>query len=238
MQNQSIKDQFKLHLIKDEDDLHNYKNLLNAMAALFYTNHKMNDVQTMFKEWVVLWRAKSKHPRPAMPSRAVPAIEIDTELANAQYENQNEIDNHQIGGHLGDLVNADLNGQQNMIRIEGEDEMMNDFNESSNKQSQAEEDSQLEEEDDDNQDEDARQDNFAKGFLKDLNKVGPFSKQILNYSYPPLLYQRGDDSEEEEFQGEGEEMESSQDNDNSYNIDGDDGLDMNDLMGQDLDDID
>lgn len=44
LQNQSIKDQFKLHLIKDEDDLHNYKNLLNAMAALFYTNHKMNDV--------------------------------------------------------------------------------------------------------------------------------------------------------------------------------------------------
>lgn len=193
----------------------------------------------MFKEWVQVWRNKSKQPKPNMPSRAVPAIEIDTELANAQYENQNEIDNQQIGGHLDDMVNADLNGQQNMIRIEGEEELMNDFNESSNKQSQAEEeDSQLDEDDDQNQDEDTRQDNFAKGFLKDLSKVGPFSKQILNYSYPPLLYQRGDDSEEEEFQGEGEEMESSQDNDNSYNIDGDDGLDMNDLMGQDLDDID
>ena len=112
------------------------------MAALFYTNHKMNDVQAMFKEWVTLWRNKqqsSKHQpaKPAnIPSRAVPAIEIDTELANAQYENQNEIDNQQIGGHLDDMVNADLNGQQqNMIRIEGEDEMMNDFNESSNKQS-------------------------------------------------------------------------------------------------------
>jgi hypothetical protein len=44
LQNESIKKKFKLHLIKDEEDLHNYKNLLNAMAALFYTNHKMNDI--------------------------------------------------------------------------------------------------------------------------------------------------------------------------------------------------
>lgn len=44
LQNESIKQKFKLNLIKDEEDLHNYKNLLNAMAALFYTNHKMNDV--------------------------------------------------------------------------------------------------------------------------------------------------------------------------------------------------
>jgi len=29
-----------------------------------------------------------------------------------------------------------------------------------------------------------------------MQKVGLHSKQILNYSYPPLLYQRGDDSEE------------------------------------------
>lgn len=95
MQNMYIRDQFKLHLIKDEDDLHNYKNLLNAMAALFYTNHKMNDVQHLFKQWIELWRNKNKRPR------AVPAIQIDTELANAQYENQHDIDA---------LINADLNG--------------------------------------------------------------------------------------------------------------------------------
>jgi len=35
-------------------------------------------------------------------------------------------------------------------------------------------------------------------------KVGPFSKQIMNYSYPPLLYQRGDDSDEEEEEEEDE----------------------------------
>lgn len=37
-------------------------------------------------------------------------------------------------------------------------------------------------------DPDTMQDNYAKGFVKDLLKVGPISKQILNYSYPPLLY--------------------------------------------------
>lgn len=77
----SIRERFKLHLIKDEDDLHNYKNLLNAMAALFYTNHKSNDVQNMFKQWVNLWKNKPKSKNIA--SRAVPAIEIDCELANA-----------------------------------------------------------------------------------------------------------------------------------------------------------
>jgi hypothetical protein len=38
----------------------------------------------------------------------------------------------------------------------------------------------------DNQDQ--KHDMYVKNFLKDLSKVGPFSKQILNYSYPPLLY--------------------------------------------------
>lgn len=37
-----------------------------------------------------------------------------------------------------------------------------------------------------------------KAFFEDLKKIGPFSKQILNYSYPPLLYQRGDDEEDDD----------------------------------------
>ena len=41
-------------------------------------------------------------------------------------------------------------------------------------------------------------DKAAKKFIDGLRKVGPFSKHILNYSYPPLLYQRGDDDEDEE----------------------------------------
>jgi len=31
--------------------LHNYKKLLNSMAALFYTNHKLNDVTLFFFKW-------------------------------------------------------------------------------------------------------------------------------------------------------------------------------------------
>jgi hypothetical protein len=41
---------------------------------------------------------------------------------------------------------------------------------------------------DDEMDEDKRMDIQVKNFLDELKKVGPISKQILNYSYPPLLY--------------------------------------------------
>lgn len=54
-----------------------------------------------------------------------------------------------------------------------------------------------ESEDDQNLDPDTKQDNYMKGFLKNLLDVGPQSKAILNYSYPPLLYHRGDDSEDD-----------------------------------------
>ena len=37
-------------------------------------------------------------------------------------------------------------------------------------------------------DSDAVKDKGAKKFLEGLKKIGPFSKHILNYSYPPLLY--------------------------------------------------
>ncbi len=44
-------------------------------------------------------------------------------------------------------------------------------------------------------------DKQAKEFLDDLKKIGPYSKQILNYSYPPLLYQRGDEDDDEDDDG-------------------------------------
>ena len=47
-------------------------------------------------------------------------------------------------------------------------------------------------------DSDALKDKAAKKFLEGLRKIGPFSKHILNYSYPPLLYQRGDDEDDED----------------------------------------
>ena len=53
------------------------------------------------------------------------------------------------------------------------------------------------------EDSDMKKDRIAKKFIEGLRKIGPFSKQILNYSYPPLLYQRGEE-EEEESQDQGE----------------------------------
>lgn len=64
--------------------------------------------------------------------------------------------------------------QNMMIHIEGDDNILED------------------------EDEDAQLDLQMKEFLDELKKVGPNSKQILNYSYPPLLYQRGDDEDDEE----------------------------------------
>lgn len=46
-----IKEIFKLGEVRQEADLHDYKNLLNSMAALFYTNHRVNDVTVMFYLW-------------------------------------------------------------------------------------------------------------------------------------------------------------------------------------------
>ena len=56
LQNESIRQWFKLDKIENEEDLHNYKNLLNGMAALFYTNHKMQDVTLFF----YLWKEKAE----------------------------------------------------------------------------------------------------------------------------------------------------------------------------------
>ena len=51
LQNVYVREKFQLEKIKKEEDLHNYKNLLNSMAALFYTNHKMNEVTLLFYVW-------------------------------------------------------------------------------------------------------------------------------------------------------------------------------------------
>ena len=83
---------------------------------------------------------------------------------------------------------------EDMIRIEGDEEA------SSEKEGE-------ESESQEPVTEDQMQDAFAKKFLKEIGKVGPYSKQIMNYSYPPLLYQRGDDSEDDDEEDMGEEME-------------------------------
>ena len=51
LKNQDVRGAFRLNNIKVESDLHEYKNLLNAMAALFFTNHSMSTLSTIFKQW-------------------------------------------------------------------------------------------------------------------------------------------------------------------------------------------
>lgn len=76
-----------------------------------------------------------------------------------------------------------------MIHIEGDEASM--FNE-------------------DDEDNDERQDQVRdhqmRLFLDDLKAIGPQAKNILNYTYPPLLYQRGGDSQDDDDEDEdGEE---------------------------------
>jgi hypothetical protein len=52
--------------------------------------------------------------------------------------------------------------------------------------------------DEEEDDEDLIKDKNNRKFVDELRKIGPFSKQILNYTYPPLLYQRGEDDEDDE----------------------------------------
>ena len=68
-----VREVFKLDAIKDEEDLHNYKNLLNAMGAIYYTDHGMkSSLQGFFSAWLDL--ARNKPTMKKEPSRAVPAI--------------------------------------------------------------------------------------------------------------------------------------------------------------------
>ena len=77
-----------------------------------------------------------------------------------------------------------------------------------------------------------------------MYKVGPFSKQILNYSYPPLLYQRGDESEDdqddgEDGMGEDDELNDDDDEDLSHNqFPLDDDFNVENLLGRELGGID
>ncbi len=80
LKNESIREQFKLDDITCEEDLHEYKNLLNAMAALFYTNHRMQDVTILF----YLWKEAAIALQVAKKNSNKKNIEIDTELANQE----------------------------------------------------------------------------------------------------------------------------------------------------------
>ncbi len=89
LQNAYIRDVFHLEQIQSETDLQEYKNLLNSMAALFFTNHKMSYISQMFQRWKdAASRKQEEKMREKQRSRGGGAsvkpkgIQIDTELAN------------------------------------------------------------------------------------------------------------------------------------------------------------
>ena len=209
-----IREIFKLKNIRGEQDLQEYKNLLNSMAALFYTNHRMTDVSQFFGVWRSA--AAQKQEERMRQQRKVsgnkvgggpPKIQIDTELANQEafknYHHLNQPGAPPVGAHMppqftvddepSEIPQGDDTRKNMMIHIEGDDNMDNILSEEII-------------------DEDLQKDLKVRGFLDELLKVGPFAKQIMNYSYPPLLYQRGDgedeeDEDDDDMQGDEEEDE-------------------------------
>eukprot|EP00347_Sterkiella_histriomuscorum_P003379 403364524 len=232
LQNIYIRDQFKLDQIKQESDLHDYKNLLNSMAALFYTNHRLSDVTVMFYLWRETAMQKQKEKLMQEQQQQIEeqqrqqqqqmelqnqssskkkssqknkqgsnklqppgGIKIDTDLANQDmYRNYEDLNDQQQLPNFTDEdspseIQKDQKLLQNMmIHIEGdEDDQMNPLKEDD-----------IEINFDIREDPDEKRDKKNRRLIQDLKQVGPYSKQILNYTYPPLLYQRGDDEEDEE----------------------------------------
>lgn len=203
LQNVYIRQIFKLEQIKSEGDLQEYKNLLNSMAALFYTNHRMSYVTHLFYLWREASAAKQEERLNQQSQKKKPMahIQIDTELANQDafknYRHVNKKEDAAVRGPQQFIDDEPSEIQQNedirknmMIHIEGDEntDILND-------------------DDDDDEsigDQDAQKDRQARRFLDDLLKVGPYAKQILNYTYPPLLYQRGD-GDDDDGEDEGEE---------------------------------
>jgi len=183
LKNEHIRNAFKLREISEEEDLHDYKKLLHAMAALFYTNHRLNDVALLF----YLWR-RAAHQRQEASSKK--AVQIDTELANAGYKDA-ESDEEEFPSEIVPAAQE----QHMMIHIEGDDEDI-----------LADEDG------------DKARDTANLEFLEQLKQVGPSAKQILNYTYPPLLYQRGDDEDDYDEEEDGMPQIEQEDFDNDADI--------------------
>ena len=184
------------------------------MAALFYTNHRMKDVTSFFGQWRALAleiqkaeqeQARKRHIEHSIESP--PKLKerpIDDEFMSESY-NQNPNARFSIDPDEKGIVAGRSGDGREHIDI------------SSNGSNENRPNDVLE-------DTDTKIDKTAKRFIDALRKVGPHSKHILNYSYPLLLYQRGDDDEddEEESQDQGECDEDEEDSiPNSQEIDGD-----------------
>ena len=180
---------FKLQLIEKEEDLHRYKNLLNAMAALFYTNHRMKDVTSFFGQWrqlaLEMQKQGEEHARKRQVEHSIESPPDMKKLPPNEDEFMSDSYNHNPNAQFS--IDPDEKGHPvDMDETDGREHIDLSSEGSEPRQNAALDDT------------DAKVDKAAKRFIDALRKVGPHSKHILNYSYPPLLYQRGDDDDEEE----------------------------------------
>lgn len=203
------------------------------MAALFYTNHRMKDVTSFFGNWRQLaLEIQAKEVDQARKRQAQHSIESppDTMKQGRGEADEFRSDSYKKQArHDDDIMDSDdrfenakphanqRDDDEMEIDAESREQIDLSSNEDNDSEAEARQTNVLD-------DTDAKVDKAAKRFIDALRKVGPHSKHILNYSYPPLLYQRGDDEEEddEESADQGECDEDEEDSmPNSQDIDGD-----------------
>ncbi|CDW82152.1 UNKNOWN [Stylonychia lemnae] len=205
MQNEFINELFTLGKINNESDLHEYKNLLNSISALFYTNHRLNDVTVMFKiQREVLieiqkdrvlqeqYDFENKKKQQHQPSKKV----VQKLKCNLQLEFK-LIQNWKIKNCI-KIIKTKIS-KICLMKI-----LLQRYRKTTNQKYNHSYQRRWYINSLKNEGEDMIIDGQARKFLEKLQQVGPYSKQILNYSYPQLLFQRGND----------EEIDSQEDNNN------------------------
>lgn len=185
------------------------------MAALFYTNHRMKDVTSLFSEWRKLAIHFQKQGEEAAMKRQVQhSIESPPDLKNHRSPNDDDDMNSNHVVNVDHDFNSDSYNQNPNARfsIDPDEKGIAAAMKNEDHREHIDLSSQFDDSDGNRggsggrgksnsnalEDTDAKVDKAAKRFIDALRKVGPHSKHILNYSYPPLLYQRGDDEEEDE----------------------------------------
>lgn len=103
------------------------------MAALFYTNHRIGTVNSLFYQWRQLTAQRQEERMRALQSQKKPgkkpAIQIDTELANQEaFKNYHHVNKGPFSGEeepseipQGEDLRKDM-----MINIEEGDDLLND----------------------------------------------------------------------------------------------------------------
>lgn len=176
------------------------------MAALFYTNHRMKDVTSFFGNWrqlaIEVQKQGEEHRRKRMIEHS---IESPPDMKQSRQQQQAPSDEFMSDSYNNKINKIEQPPVNARFSIDPDDKVGNILANQEVDLSEDREHINLSSDNSENRatsnvldDTDAKVDKAAKRFIDALRKVGPHSKHILNYSYPPLLYQRGDDEEEDD----------------------------------------